>query len=216
MKELLTIVVSVVFTSFSLFAQNTKDPQALKVLDAMSAKYKQIPAFTAQFKYQLENTATKQKESMEGKITVKDNQYHLDMGDQEIFNNQKTVWTYIKSINEVTITEYEPDPEEVNITDLHSIYKDGYKYRLNGNEKVNNKDCSIVELHPEDRNLSFFQITLYISKSDNTIQQWKIFEKNGRSYEFLVKNFTSNVSVSDSDFVFNKSKYPGVEEIDLR
>lgn len=73
-----------------------------------------------------------------------------------------------------------------------------------------------IDLIPENRNNPFFKVRLIINKKDKTIKSWKIFEKSGNSYDYSVKTFTPNLTLTDSEFVFDKAKYKGVEVVDLR
>lgn len=76
---------------------------------------------------------------------------------------------------------------------------------------------SIVDLEPLDRKKTqLSKVRLVISKADKTIKSWKIFEKNGNRYDYVIKSFTPNKALEDKEFSFDKSKYPGVEVIDLR
>ena len=47
------------------------DPKAYEILEAMSKKYKAIPAFEAAISYTLTNETEKINEEVKGKITVK-------------------------------------------------------------------------------------------------------------------------------------------------
>ena len=213
MKKLFIISL---FAAFTLQASAQTVEQAKAILDKMSKKYKAMSAFKATFSWELSSQVESIEESFTGEVTVKDNKYHLDLGDQVIYNDQRTVWTYLKDENEVTITEYEPDPEELTITQMYTIYEDGYKYLYLGEETIDGVVYDVIDLTPEDRELSFFRIQLRVGKNDSVIKSWKIFERNGRIYTYKIEDFKPNVEVSDQDFVFNKAKHPDVEEIDLR
>ncbi len=201
---------------FSVSAQTGKDPEAKKVLDAMSKKYKATPSFKAEFVIEMLSAEEGAADKFEGKVWFKDSKYHLDLGDQEIFNNTATTWTYLKSENEVTIMDYEPNPEEINITNIHDLYESNFKYILLASSETPKANISIVDLNPEDKELSYFKIRLEIDTKTNELKSWKIFEKSGRQYQYSIKNFNSNVSFKDSEFEFNTGKYPNVVVVDLR
>ena len=114
MKKLFSLVVCLIVLAFSAAAQN--DTKAQTILDAMSKKYKDMPSFKAKFSFTLDNPQAKVKESSEGDIEVKGAKFHLKMGNQEIYNNGTTVWTYLKDVNEVNISSYEPEENEVEIS----------------------------------------------------------------------------------------------------
>ncbi len=210
------VILWIVFALIAGHAFGQKNEEAKAILDKMSQKYKAMGAFRATFSWQMESKVEDMQESFSGEVTVKGNKYRLDLGDQEIYNNQQTVWTYLKEEKEVTITEYEPDPSEVTITQMYTIYEEGYKYLYLGEETVDGEVYHIIDLTPENRDLSFFRIQLRIGKNDSIIKSWKIFERNGRIYTYKIDDFKPNVEVSDQYFVFDPQKHPGVEVVDLR
>jgi outer membrane lipoprotein carrier protein len=213
---LLFVAIGLINLSF-IGNENQNDPKAQEILDAMSKKYKEMDSFKAKFSYTLENDNTKMKETAEGEILVKGVKFRLKLGGQEIINNGTTVWTYLKESNEVNISSYEPDEDDLNPTKIYTMYKKGYKYILISEQNDNGKIYAIVDLEPLDRKSSQFQkVRIVINKKDKTVKSWKIFEKNGNRYLYTVKNFTPNFKVEESDFSFDKAKYPGVTEIDLR
>jgi outer membrane lipoprotein-sorting protein len=213
---LMFVMIGLVNLSFIVKdAQN--DPKAQEILDAMSKKYKEMSAFKAKFTYTLENDQTKVKESAKGEILVKGSKYRLKLSNQEIINNGTTVWTYMKESNEVNISSYEPDEDDLNPTKIYTMYKKGYKYILISEHNDNGKIFSTVDLEPLDRkNSQLSKVRIVINKKDKTVKSWKIFEKNGNRYTYTVESFQPNVKAEDSEFTFDKSKFPGVTEIDLR
>ncbi|MFY0650530.1 MAG: outer membrane lipoprotein carrier protein LolA [Cyclobacteriaceae bacterium] len=212
MNKILFTAVAVLLTLSTAMAQ--KDPAALQVLDAMSAKYQSIPAFTANFSYIMENEDEGIDEKFEGLITVKDVKYKLIMSGQEIVNDGETVWTYIKDDNEVTISEYDGSEEEISLSNIFTIYKDGYKYLFLA-EKDNGK-VSVIDLVPEDRDKDFYKIRMEIQKSDNALKNFRIFDKSGSRYLYKINDFKTNSTIKDADFEFNENRYPGVEIVDFR
>jgi outer membrane lipoprotein carrier protein len=211
------IVISIitVFTFFSAFAQ-TKDPQALEILDKMSAKYKEMSGFKATFSYTLESPSSKINENYDGDITVKSNKFRLKMGGQEIINNSTTVWTYLKESNEVNISNYEPEEGEINPTEIYTIYQKGFKYLKLEDLTENGVVYEIIDLVPEDKDKPYFKIRLTINKKDKTLKGWKIFEKSGNRYIYNIKNFAPNAVIDDKTFIFDKTQYKGVQVVDLR
>ncbi|MTI31034.1 LolA family protein [Xanthovirga aplysinae] len=193
-----------------------KDSQALDILEAMSAKYKSIPAFSANISYSLVNDTLDIDEEMNGNITVKDNMYHLDMGGQEIFNNGTTIWTYLKDENEVNISEFDPEEDEMTPTKIYNAYQEGYKYSFLGEETQNGSVYQIVDLVPEDKSQSIFKIRMKILKTDKTLSSWLMFSKDGNRVQYVVTEFNPEVKVDDNFFTFDTSKHDGVEVIDLR
>lgn len=207
-------LILLVISICQLFAQ--QDPKAEAVLMAMSKKYESFKSYQAKFVYELENTQAKVKDKFSGDIKVKGQKFTVDLGNQVIFNDGKTVWTYMKEENEVNVTDNKDDDDGLSPTKIYSMYKSGYKYLHVGEEKINKIGYDMIELVPENKNKPYFKIKLWISKKDKSISKWRIFEKNGNRYNYSVSNFVPNVKFEDLSFMFDKSKYQGVEIVDLR
>jgi outer membrane lipoprotein carrier protein len=80
----------------------------------------------------------------------------------------------------------------------------------------NGKSLQIIELTPKNKTLSFSKIKMYIDVSDNSVKRGVVYDKNAIHYTYSISNLKTNMELSDSTFKFDKSKYPGVEVIDLR
>ncbi len=214
MRKIASLLI-VLFVSLSKVSFAQYDPKAAAILDAMSSKYKSMPSFKAKFVYTLE-AANNVKETSEGEIVVKGSKFILKIDGQEIINNGSTVWTYIKDANEVNVSNYEPDENDMNPTKIYSMYKKGYKYTFLEEKNENGKTYEVVDLIPEDRKPQIFKVRMEINKKDKTLKSWKIFEKNGNKYYYTVKEFIPDFKVEDNYFSFDVSKHKGVEVIELR
>lgn len=207
MKKL--IIISLTFLVLQIQAQY--DPEALAVLDAMSDKYKKIEAFKASFSQKLTNENAGLNETISGDIAVKDDMYVLEVAGQKIFNDGTDIYTYNEEINEVTISPYEPEDSEITLSNIYDIYKNGFKYALA--EKKANGD-RVIELDPESRDKSYFKIRMTINAKDE-LKSFTVFERTGNKYVYSINSFTP-VSLNESYFKFDVSKYPNVEVIDFR
>lgn len=192
------------------------DPQALKILDAMSEKYKGLSSFEANLTSSMINETEGINEEFKGKITVKGDKFRLVLDDQEIINDGKTVWTYLPSAKEVNIDTFDPSSDEPNPSKMHEYYKKGFKYLFLEEKTEGGVLCNVVDLVPEKKDAQYFKIRMNISKKDNLIQSWTMFDKSGNRYKYSITKFTPNVKADDSYFTFDPKKYPGVEIIDLR
>lgn len=211
MKKILALALGACLTVS--FAQAQNDPKAGEILDAMSSRYKSIKGFKADFSYSMESPGSGIKENASGEITVKDNKFHLKLGGQEVINNGSTVWTYIKDANEVTITDYEPDADDITPSNIYTLYKKGYRYTLVAKESTKTDD--VIDLTPDNKNSQITKIRIIVNKKDKSIKSFKTFERNGNKYNYVITKFVP-VAVDDKMFVFDKTKYKGVKEEDLR
>ena len=214
MKKILALLTLSVTLLTSASAQ--QDPKAGKILDQMSAKYQAMKAFKASFTQTLENDAAKVKENLSGDITVSGQKFRLKMSGQEVINDGKTVWAYAKTENEVTVSDNEPDEEEISPSQIYTLYKKGYKYSYVQEAKEGGELVDIIELSPEDRTNQIFKVRMKVSKADKSVKSWQMFKKNGNRYTVKINKFTPNVPVDATTFNFDKAKYKGVKVIDLR
>jgi outer membrane lipoprotein-sorting protein len=207
------LVLLVTFFTF-LVAEAQYDKNALKVLDAMSAKYKAMPAFNTAFKYTLENPTENLKEVFEGRVTVKGVKYKLNMEGQEIINDGKTVWTYLPDLNEVNISTYSAEDQDISLNNIFTLYKSGYKYLFI--EQLNNGTLDVVDLVPEDKNNTYFKIRLTIGANDSLLKSFMVFDKNGNRFLYDIQSFEEDTTITDKFFTFDPAKFPGVEVLDFR
>jgi outer membrane lipoprotein carrier protein len=213
MKNSLLPVLLLVFVKVA-FAQY--DPKALETLDAMSKKYKSIPAFEANLSYTLTNDVEKVSEEFKGKITVKGDKYKLVLPEQEVINNGTTLWTYLPEAKEVNIDNYDPNSDDVNPSKIFETYKKGFKYLYLQDKTEGGVLCEEIDLVPEKKDAQYFKIKMFISKKDKSIQSFTMFDKSGNRYKYTLSKFNPNANVPDAFFTFDPKKYPGVEIIDLR
>lgn len=209
-----TTAVSLMFFMDSAQAIAQQDPAARDVLDAMSSKYREIPAFSADFTYALENQQESLNEQFNGKITVKGIKYRLDLEGQEVINDGNSIWTYLAEANEVTINTYNPEESEINLNNIFDLYKSGYKYLLVN--ELSTPTTHVVDLVPEDKNLNYFKIRMEISKNGNDLKSFKIFDKSGNRYTYSIDSFKEHTTLDDKVFAFDIASHKGVEVIDFR
>lgn len=215
MKIIFSFLLSaLLLLTFDVSAQY--DPKALAILDEMSEKYQNIPAFKATFIYSLENPDQNINEDFSGEILVKGEKFRLNMGGQEIINNGATVWTYLEEANEVNVDNYDAQDGDLNPTQIFNAYKSGYKYLYLEEESNADEALEIIDLIPEDKNAQFFKVRLEINKSDKTLKSWRIFDRNGNRYLYDIDKFDPTIEASNADFEFDKNNHKGVEVVDLR
>jgi outer membrane lipoprotein carrier protein len=194
-----------------------QDKKAEAILDAMSAKYKALKTFNANFTYGIEGANLKLTNVFTGNVTVKGNKFKLKTAGQEIFNNGKDIYTYVKETNEVNISDFNPnDDSDFSPTKIYSIYKKGYKYIFKEEKKEGAASYDIVELSPTSGKSNVAKIQITVNRNDKSIKTWKVWDKAGKKTVFRIDKFVPNVPAADALFTFDKTKYPGVEVVDLR
>jgi outer membrane lipoprotein carrier protein len=210
MKQNIFILIAVILCGFSAKAQDIK---AKAILDAVSAKLKTMQTMKANFALNISKT----KETKKGMVSMKGTKYYVNIGaGQEIFCDSKTIYTYNKSANEVTINDFDPNENTFTPTKLFSnFYDKEFKSKFIGEKKIGAVVLNIIELIPT-KTKQFSKVEVMIDKLKNTIVSGKIFEKNGNIMSYSMSNMVVNPVLPDNVFVFDSKKYKGVEVVDLR
>ncbi len=220
MKKLGSVLVFMFLLVASNFAQapasmGKSDPEAKKVLDAVSAKFKNFKSVQAKFLLKIENAAGKNLGNKAGTVFMKGTKYRITVPGQEIFSDGINTWTYDKSANEVTINKIDPSANSITPQKLFTnFYDKDFLYKLNDNVKMNGKNMHEIELTPIDKTKAFHKVLVYVDNA--AINTTKVFEKTGNRYTYSVNNMVTNGTIPDLTFVFDAKKYPGVEVVDLR
>jgi outer membrane lipoprotein carrier protein len=213
------LYVSILMMSLALagVSQAKSDPEAKAVLDAVSAKFKTFTTVQASFTYKVENATGKALSTQNGTLMIKGMKYKVSFNGQEIFCNGTTVWNYDKASNEVTISKLDASSGMITPQKLFTnFYDKDFLYIMNGEKKVGNKTIQEIEMTPVDKSKPFHKVYLQIDKSAKTIYSTRVLENAGNRYVYTVGTMKTNQAIADNQFVFDKTKYPGVEEIDLR
>lgn len=211
----LSLILIFLFCAITAFAQ--KDPKAKAVLDDMSKKYQSMKGFTAGFDYTYQDAAgTGDRQS--GEIAVSGEKYRLKLPDQEIYNDGKTVWTFIQTTTykEVTINEASQMEGELTPSNVYKMYQSGFNYRLLADKTYQGKSVHVVELIAQKPNAPFKEVKLMVDKSTKDLLGWEMFDGQGGMFAYSFKNLKAAPSLPADYFVFDAKKYPGIEVIDLR
>jgi len=212
----LYLVLAFLISGSVLMAQKN-DPAAKQVLDAVSAKFKTFSSVQAGFTYKVEDAKGKTMSTKSGTVWMKGNKYRVSFGGQEIFSDGLIVWNYDKSSNEVTINNVDASGTTLTPQKLFTnFYDKDFLYLLNGEKKVGAKTMQEIEMTPTDKSKPFHKVYLQVDKAAKTIYSTKVLENGGNRYTYTVANMKTNGALADNQFAFDKKKYPGVEEVDLR
>ena len=126
MKKIVSLAVVMILAVMS-FAQpknmGQSDPEAKKILDAVSAKFKTFKAVQALFSFENEDGKGKVLGIKKGSLFMKGNKYRVSItGGQDIYCDGTTIWTYDKTANEVTISKYDPSQSSITPQKLFSNF----------------------------------------------------------------------------------------------
>lgn len=201
---------------FSAAWCQSADPSAKQILDKASAKIKSYKSLQVQFSYQLLDAQGVSQGIKKGVASMKGVKYVVQLAGQEIYCDGKTIWTYDKSSNEVTITKVDPSSTTISPQKLFTnFYDKDFLYKVNGEQKAGGKTLVEIEMTPVDKSQNFHKVYLYVDKKTDIVSPIKVLDKNGNRYVYTVISLNGNAGLTDASFLFDKTKHPGVEEVNL-
>ncbi len=216
MKKLL-IASLFVMSGILGFAQ--QDQKAKSILENVTKTTRSFQSIQASFDYVMDNKQGGIHEVNKGDIIMKGDKYQLKLAQlgMEVYCDGKTVWSYMKDANEVSITSIEDESSEVmNPSKLFTIYEQGFNYKFIGESAAAGKQVYVIDLFPQAGDKDISRIRVQIDKQQMLIQSAEMFGKEGNNYTVRVNNMKTNVPAADGLFTFDAAKHPGVEIVDLR
>jgi len=208
----------ILFCGFSaLTAQSPEVQKAERILDRVSETTQSYESIKAVFTFTLENIETETRDSHEGSIIMSGEKYKASVMNVDSYFNGKTLWTHLKEVDEVNISNPDPqDDETLSPANIFNIYKEGFRYMFAGEDTVDGQPVNVVDLFPEDRNKSYSRIKLYVRKDNHHIAKISQIGKDGNNYIININNMKTNVPCKSSMFIFDKEEHPDVQVIDMR
>ncbi len=202
-----------------IFVGAQQDQKAKSILENVTRTTQSFQSIQATFDYIMDNKGEGIHEENRGEIIMKGEKYQLKLPrlGMEVYCDGKNVWSYMKDANEVSITSIEDESAEMmNPSRLFTIYEEGFNYRFVEETSAGGKPIYVIDLFPQTGEMEYSKIRVQIDKQQMLIKSAEMVGKEGNNYTVRVNNLKTNVPADDSLFIFNASKYPGVETVDLR
>lgn len=217
-KGFLISLIALVTVSVAVAQSDGKtEKKAKEILKKVSAKFKSFKSLKATFILTIENQKDKSNDVQKGTIQLKGDKYRLNVAQQDIVSDGKTVWTYMKDANEIQVNNASKDTNTITPANFLTLYEKGFLFKFIGEEKDKGMVYQLVELVPVDpKKKSVVKVKLKISKKDQMVYSAKLIDRSGTIVTYNVEKFSPEAADSDSIFTFNTKNYPGAEIIDLR
>jgi outer membrane lipoprotein carrier protein len=215
MKKILLLLIVQIFSVSISEAQ--VDKKAKDILDKLSAKTKAYSSIKSEFTYSLENKDRNINTSQKWKLALKGDKYRLEMGQQVILSDGKTMWKVLKMDEEVEVSNQSNDEDALNPKSIFTMYESGFRNKYVKEQKLGTKVVHVIDLFPlNPKEKDFVSIRLFIDKTAMQVLKSEIKGKNGNLYTYEITSFETNKALADSYFVFSSTEFPGFDVNDLR
>jgi outer membrane lipoprotein-sorting protein len=207
MKKIYLPIFTLLLFANIIFAQN--DPNAKKVLDAVSTKVKSFKGVSANFSIKSVSSKGKDNGVKSGTISIKGQKYLLKQGKNEIICDGTNIYNYdgSKTITKSSLEESNQTLSPQNL--LSNFYDKNFNYKLISSAGNTNE----IELTPIDKRKSFTKVNIFIDKSKSMITKAKVLDKSNNILEFVLSNLNTAANLPDANFQFIRAKYPKDAEI---
>lgn len=192
-----------------------KDKKATEILDRVIAKTESYKSMEIEFIYAMDNLEAEIHDEKAGILLVMGDKYRLTFVEQIMISDGITIWTLLPDDEEVMINDVEESEEAITPTNLLNSYSDNYKSKFLKEDRINGKTIDLIELTPL-KGKTYSKIELAIEHGIDQIYSFSIFDKNGSTYSYTIKKFTTNLEIGEFTFIFNEADYPNYEIVDMR
>ncbi len=195
-----------IFTFTTVQAQDTQ--RAKTLLNKVSAKVKSYDNIQIEFKYTLKNTKENINQETRGDVTLKGDQYVLNlMGTTMMFDGKK-LHTIVPEDEEVTISNHNPENDgDITPSKMLTFYEKGYTYKWDIVQDVRGRKIQYIQLKPIDSKAEIKDILLGIDQQTNHIYKLIQRQDNGTEITITVNSFKTNQPIPNSMFTFDAAKY---------
>ena len=221
MKKI-AILTACIFLTIILSAQTPEqsrkyqDNQSVEILKNLQKTLNAYTDISIHFTFKTEKN-DKFIDEVKGITLIKKNKYTLETPQQKILCDGINLWNYLPEQKEVTVSLYnkEDDSQMMNPMNLINNYEKEYKPDFIKETSEKGILIQIIDL-TSLKATSFYKIRLILNKNKNQIMRFVVFDKDGTQYTYYIDKFLVNQALTDSRFVFDISKYPTTEIIDMR
>ncbi len=210
------LVVLLLAAPIALHAQQS-DPEALSLLRRINTHYSAFTTMEVELNIEFHDLESDQRENKKAIMAVKGDKFRIALDDQLVISDNQSIWVYLEEVNEIQITDYDPDSEDFKSpSELFRLPESDYFAVAVEPLSEEGKKLQVLELSPRNKDLEFHKVRLFVNASDQSLVRAVVQEKNGIHYTFQVEKFKANTGLSDDYFRIDPKDYPSAEIIDLR
>ncbi len=193
------------FATQAVTAQNNAEALVRLMIDQMKS-HKNVEM---DYKYQI-NSNGQTTEEQQGKAWLQGEAYKVEMVEQQMISDGKTIWTYLIDDEEVMVSNATEGEDNTPLKLLTSLDKN-YVATLTG---IDAKGNAAIELaNPKGQ---YRRVTLRANTNKMEITSMDIYLEDGTKLIVTVDEMKFDQELDEKFFTFDTKKYPKVDVIDMR
>ncbi|MBN1350859.1 outer membrane lipoprotein carrier protein LolA [candidate division KSB1 bacterium] len=198
-------------TCFPLYA----DMSAKDIVNKVKKSYNKQNNIAVEFKQIFEWKLAGKTRETTGKLFIKDkNKYRIEMPQQTIVTDGKTLWQYSMANQQVLIDVIQEKDENQLPSKMLFRYSEDYNVKLIGSEVFNGLPCYVLQLTSKTGDNFIQEMKTWIDKASWLTRKIENQDINGNLNTYIIQAITTNIKLQESLFTFKTPE--GVQEVDLR
>ncbi|MEO1451384.1 MAG: outer membrane lipoprotein carrier protein LolA [Bacteroidota bacterium] len=187
------------------------------ILQDSKEKLESLNDLAADFTYSISSPAIKNPIAKKGAFKYKDGMYVVEMSEQDIYCDSKTLWIHLKDEEapEVTIMDYDPE-EGMNIEAIFKLYEASAQSLLEGEETIHGVACHKIKLAIKDSKLEYNQARLWVNKKTKLLEKVSVTNRRQSTTTYEFSGIKTNSGFNTTTFQFDVSRFPGIDVYDER
>ena len=200
------LALAVVLSGGQALAQTATNPEA--VARRLQQRYGTVRTLQADFVQAVGG------QRLQGTLAVRGEAFRLDLGEQVLVTDGRTMWTYSREDRQVVVQDYDRGQVGFSVGQLFTDYL--RVFRATGASKATLAGVrhDVLSLRPRASGTSVRDATLYVRSSDAVPTRVRVHDRNGGTLQFDVANVRLNGALAASAFRFDAPR--GTEVVDLR
>ncbi len=204
MKHFTLYNIVLLFFFLSTFNANAAE-NATQILSRCANAVNNAESFEIKFTLKTGN------QSSDFEMLISHEKFKLESKDVAVWYNGVTQWTYIKSNQELSITDPTADElMECNPFAILNFYSKKYNARRLAGTGNN------IEMTSKDSNSTIRKAVITIDSKTYLPTKLNVTLSNGRTMSAVISSIVRGKRQAATAFTYDKTKYPSLETIDLR
>ena len=163
-----------------------------------------------QFSYQISPDEKTVIEGQKGKAWLQDEAFKIELADQQILSDGKTIWTYFIDAEEVMVSNASEGTDNTPLKLLTSL-DESYVASISG---IDANGIATIELaNPKGQ---YRRVTMKIDTKKTELKSTDIYMEDGSKIVVNVEKMIFDQKLDDNCFTFDTKTHPDVEVIDMR
>ena len=188
---------------------------AQDVLSRLQERYKSVNDASVTFSQHVLFGVTKSENSFRGTFVMKKgNKYRIELEEQTVVTDGKSLWSYSKENNQVIINAYREDPKSFSPDKVLVTAPTDYVATIVGKEPYGKRQTTILKLIPKAKRSSLRWLKVWVDDDGALMRRIQVFDASENTVTYDLDEIKLNSGIADSQFVF--APPPQAEVIDLR